>query len=97
MAGDVSRENGKKGGRKVGSKAAHTLEAQELKKRLIKCFKKDADKIYGALIEKAKTGDVQAIKELLDRVWGKAPQQIDTPGIEEALKIIFDDSFKKNG
>lgn len=29
-----------------------------------------------ALIEKAKSGDVTAIKEFFDRIWGKAPQSV---------------------
>lgn len=80
-------------GKKKGTLASHTLKAQELKKRLIEVFHNDADEIYSALIKKAKTGDIPAIKELLDRVWGKSLQQIDTPDIKDALKIIFDGSF----
>lgn len=33
-----------------------------------------------ALVEKAKEGDVQAIKEFFDRIWGKAPQQVEHTG-----------------
>ncbi len=93
----MSTHGGKRkgAGKPKGAKASHTLEAQELKKRLIERFQGDADDIYKALIDKAKTGDIQAIKELLDRVWGKSPQQIDTPDIKEAIEIIFDEAFKK--
>jgi len=80
-------------GKPRGHKALHTLKAQELKKKLIELFHDDAEDVYQALIKKAKTGDIQAIRELLDRVWGKAPQQIDTPDLHKALRIIFDDSF----
>ncbi len=80
-------------GKPKGSKASHTLRAQELKKRLIERFHIESDSIYSALIDKAKAGDIPAIRELLDRVWGKSPQSIETPDIKEALKIIFDDSF----
>lgn len=82
-------------GKPKGYKAPHTLETQELKKKLIELFGKDAEKVYKALITKAKTGDIQAIRELLDRVWGKSPQQIDTPDIENALRIIFDNEFAR--
>jgi hypothetical protein len=82
-------------GKKKGSKASHTLQAQELKKKLIESFGAEADEIYKALITKAKTGDIPAIKEVLDRVWGKAPQQIDTPDIKDALAIIFDNEFAR--
>lgn len=33
--------------------------------------------IFQALVEKAKTGDVAAVKELFDRSFGKAWQQMD--------------------
>jgi hypothetical protein len=44
------------------------------------------------LIAKAKTGDVQAVKELFDRAFGKAPQAI-TGADGRDLKIIFDAVF----
>lgn len=80
-------------GKPKGYKAPHTLKAQELKKKLIESFGAEADAIYKALIDKAKAGDISAIKEVLDRVWGKSPQQIDTPDIKDALKVIFDNAF----
>lgn len=94
MAGEASRINGKKGGRRFGSKATHTIRAIEMRRKLISMFHDDADAVYSVLIKTAKTGDIPAIKELFDRVWGKAPQSIATPDIKEALQIIFDSSFK---
>lgn len=64
------------GGKPKGSLAAHTMEAVELKKKLIAEYAANRAQIDKALIDKAKTGDVPAIKELYDRVWGKSSQPI---------------------
>jgi hypothetical protein len=63
-------------GRKLGIKAKiaeayNVLLAQEVKREGLP--------IIQALITKAKTGDVQAIKEIHDRLMGKAPAILD-PG-----------------
>ena len=55
-------------------KAAHTIKAEAAKKTLILKFIKQKGPIFEALISKAKTGDVAAIKELFERVWGKESQ-----------------------
>ena len=91
----VKQHGGKRdgAGKKKGYQAPHTLKAQELKKKLIESFGEEAEEVYTALIKKAKAGDIPAIRELLDRVWGKSPQQIDTPDIKDALKVIFDNAF----
>ena len=49
--------------------------------------------ITQALIAKGKTGDVQAIRELFDRAFGKAPQAI-TDADGQSLVIAFDQAFK---
>lgn len=88
----IARENGKKGGRPKGSKASHTLEAEAAKAELVRMYIENIKPINQALIDKALTGDIQAIKELHDRVYGKAPQAITGPDGKD-LKIIFDPSF----
>lgn len=80
MAGIASIENGKKGGRPLGSKAAHTMEAEEAKKHLIQAYIQNIEPINRALIKKAKTGDLAAIREIHDRVYGKAPQALEVKG-----------------
>lgn len=80
-------------GKPKGSKAAHTLEAQELKKALIKSYAENAKEINAALMNKAKSGDIPAIKEVLDRCFGKAPQAL-TGEDGGTLKIMFDTVFK---
>jgi len=72
----IARENGKKGGRPKGSKSAVTLNAEQAKQALIDAYIAAREPINQALIEKAKTGDIQAIRELHDRVYGKAPQDM---------------------
>ena len=76
MAGITSRENGKKGGR---PKAAHTIQAEKAKATLIREYIRNIKPINKALIKKAKEGDIQAIRELHDRVYGKSPQAITGP------------------
>ena len=76
MAGITSIENGKKGGRPIGSKDPHTLMREKAREVLIKKVVESIEPIANALVEKAKGGDVQAVKELLDRAWGRVPQAV---------------------
>lgn len=57
-----------------------TIAAAELRMRLVLEYEKRADEIFGALLRKAVEGDVPAIKELHDRVYGKATQAIEMSG-----------------
>lgn len=84
----------KNAGRPKGTVAKSTLEAQKAKEELIKMYIENIRPINEALIAKAKEGDLPAIKELHDRVWGKSiqPTEIDVRG---ELKISFDEAFKK--
>lgn len=92
MAGQTSIQNGKKGGRKKGSKASHTLEAEAVKILYIEKAKEFALPMLNALVKKGLQGDVQAIKEFNDRVFGKAPQALTGPNGAD-LKIVFDSVF----
>ena len=76
MAGIASIENGKKGGRPKGAKATHTLTAEQGKALLVKMYMERITPINNALLAKAESGDIQAIKELHDRVYNKAAQPI---------------------
>ena len=76
MAGITSIENGKKGGRPIGSKDPHTLMREKAREVLIKKVEENIEVIVSALIEKAKQGDISAVKELLDRAWGRVPQAL---------------------
>lgn len=65
-----------KGGRPKGSKAAHTITAEAGKALLIKMYLENIVPINEALLKKAREGDMQAIKELHDRVYNKAAQPL---------------------
>jgi len=67
-------------GRKKGSKAAHTIEAEIYRQYIIKRVIKEKAPIVAAMIKKAKKGDVMAFKELNDRALGKAMQPITGEG-----------------
>ncbi len=77
MAGDTSRENGKKGGRKI---ASHTLEAQEQRKKAIAMVDAELEAIFAPQIEKAMKGDTSAFNAVLDRAWGKPLQAMEMTG-----------------
>ena len=76
MAGITSIENGKKGGR---PKATHTITAEAGKAMLIKMYLERIIPINKALLDKAEAGDIQAIRELHDRVYNKAAQPVTGP------------------
>jgi hypothetical protein len=67
-------------GKPKGYKAPHTLEASALRQSLIAKYAEKSDKVNDALIRKALMGDVPAIKELHDRVYGKANQYLEVAG-----------------
>jgi hypothetical protein len=86
MPGETSRQNGKKGGRKFGSKATHTVKAEKTKAVLVELFDKRAVKIFNALLNECEKGNVQAIKEAFERVWGKVKDNTEHTG-EITIKI----------
>lgn len=67
-------------GRPKGAVSGHTKEALIFKEELIKRVLAEKGPIIDALIKKAKTGDVQALKEINDRLLGKPHQQL---GLDE--------------
>jgi len=74
-------------GRKPGQLSSHTLQAQETKKLLVDMFQKNAKPIFSVLIEKAIDGDMQAVREVLDRVYGKAQQSMDVTSGGERMGV----------
>ena len=86
MPGDTARENGKLGGRPRGSKARHTLQAEAIRAYLIEEVIKQKVGITKALIKKAKSGDITAIKEVYDRVLGKPKEQVELPNEVHYIK-----------
>ena len=86
MSGETSRENGKRGGRPQGSKATHTLQAQEARAALIRAYCENVKPINEALIDKAIRGDIGAIRELHERVYGRAHQAL---SIQSEIKPLI--------
>ncbi len=74
-------------GRPKGAVAKSTLDALILREALTKAVLEKQGPIIKALLDKATEGDIQAIKEVFDRVWGKARQPIDG-GLDENDKPI---------
>lgn len=81
-------------GRPKDSKEGQTLIKEQALLALREMVLKDITPVTMALIKKAKTGDVPAIKELFDRAFGKAPQAI-TDADGTSLFLAFDQAFKK--
>ncbi len=77
MAGEASRENGKKGGRPKGTPTVVTIAREKAREYLSRRVEEEIAPIADNLIKKAKTGDVPAIKELFDRAWGKSKESVD--------------------
>ena len=92
MAGLASIENGKKGGRPKGSKAPITLRIEAARQILIQSYIDNIKPINDALIKKAKRGDMVALKELHDRVYGRSLQPI-SADVKSSLSISFDPTF----
>lgn len=85
------------GGKREGAgrkKAPHTIEKEAAKAELIRMYCENIRPINEALIKKAKKGDIQAIKELHDRVYGKATQPLSNDD-GKPLLIQFDDAFTR--
>jgi hypothetical protein len=69
-----------------GIPSGHTEKAEKGKAALIRAYLENIRPINEALIKKAKEGDIAAIKELHDRVYGRPYQAIGGAG-GGALKI----------
>lgn len=74
LDGNVKQKNWKGAGRKH---ASHTLEASKFREELIRRVLIEKGPLIDALIKKGKEGDVKALSEILDRVLGRATQDID--------------------
>ena len=74
-------------GRPQGSKAAHTLEAEALRQYIIEETIKNKGPIVAALIKQASEGNIPAVKELLDRIFGKANAFLEISDQQERQKL----------
>tara|TARA_Y100000361_G_scaffold152325_1_gene171520 strand:+ start:4940 stop:5251 length:312 start_codon:yes stop_codon:yes gene_type:complete len=73
---ETGREGGKKGGKISKRRPLDVQWRDKLTKALGDSDRSTLDAIYGILLNEAKGGNMQAIKELLDRSFGKAKQPI---------------------
>jgi hypothetical protein len=84
-----------RGGKRDGAgrkKGEASLIKEALKNKIAELVEHEAPVMIKAQIEKAKTGDTQAFKELMDRIMGKAPQAL-TDADGKNLQIMFDAVF----
>jgi hypothetical protein len=75
-------------GKPKGYKAPHTLEASVAKARMVERISARTDELIDKLFEKAlsENGDTVAIKELLDRGYGKPQQSTDVTSLGKAIE-----------
>ncbi len=103
---EANRRNAKKGGRKKGVLAPHTLAKQKAEALLVAALTEHLPDVVIALTEAAKgmwvevrkdgetvrvyreVPQVNAIRELFDRVMGKAKQPIDIPDGDDVQMTI---------
>lgn len=64
-------------GRKKGSKASHTLEAEYYRKVLIQEIIANAEPLAKVLVQKGLSGDIPALKEINERSLGKVKDNVD--------------------
>jgi hypothetical protein len=93
-------------GRKPGSKAPHTIQAEAYRAELIRRVIASKGPLIDALIQKGLTGDVPALKEINERTLGKVKDVSEITGkdgkdlfpvpILANLNVSTDDSDKKD-
>lgn len=88
------QKGNKGGGRK---KANHTIQAEAYRKRLIEKVIKKQDPIIEALITRALTGDIPAIKEIQERVLGRPKESLELSGTETFLEALREAKRIRNG
>ena len=67
-------------GRKEGSFAQHTIQAQAFKKLLIQRVIEQKEPLIKALIDRGMAGDVKALSLILERALGKVAEEIAIKG-----------------
>jgi hypothetical protein len=78
-------------GKPKGYKAPHTLEASVARARMVERISARTDELVDKLFERAldEKGDTVAIKELLDRGYGKPQQAMELSNPDGSLKTII--------
>lgn len=73
----TSKLNGAKSKGNKGYRAPHTLLAAKTKAAFVQAVHENLQDLFNALLREAKKGNIIALKEMLDRAWGKPTQPID--------------------
>lgn len=89
----TSAFNGKKGGRKKG---VATIEREKAKDYIAQRIGEYMPQLFNVMIEKALDGDIPATKELFDRAWGKAQQDMGFDPTKPLIVQISEAIAKKN-
>lgn len=86
MAGQASRENGKKGGRPKGFAA---LEAERQREMIAKKLVKEFEPIVDKAIEQAKEGNKDARDWLTERAYGKATTPLEVTNPDGSMSTVL--------
>lgn len=97
----IARENGKKGGRPKGTIAKSTKDAIAGRQKMVELINARVEELVNWLFAKShqvdENGrpmiDVSAIKELLDRGYGKAAQSVDVTSKGEQITTASPESL----
>jgi len=69
-----------KGNKAAAGKQKKTLEKEKAQELFFAMVEKEKAPIFQALIDEAKKGNVQALKEIFERWWGKVKDQLEHSG-----------------
>lgn len=96
MAGDISRQNGKKGGRPKGYVA---LAAEKMREKVMKQMEEEYDLLWKPQFDKAKKGDTAAFKEIREFAAGKPRQNMGLDGGDDGEPIqtleLTDEQYRR--
>lgn len=87
---------GTRGGKRTGAGrplASQTIETQKARTYIAERIAEIMPQVFNVLWKKAKAGDMTAMKELLDRGFGKAPQSM-ALDMKGDISVVFDEAFK---
>ena len=85
-----------RGGKREGAGrpiASQTLETQNARLYIAERIKEIMPELFDVMFEKARKGDMVAMKELFDRGFGKAAQSMSLD-MQGNISVLFDDAFK---
>jgi len=84
------------GGRPKGHAPSFTEQAQAFRVALINRVSQDQDIIIDAIIRNMKRGDTYTIREVLDRLLGKAKQEVELSGDMKIEIVNFKDTSENS-